>query len=325
MSALISIPAGRCHRRSEDSKWIDPSAEKGLLELSLEDDLLHLWWKSRVSGATEDELIIFPGEATFDKVEQDPSGRTHILKFSSSDQKYFFWFQRASKSGDVRAQVDINALLQDPSYTPGSALLPNPSTPQRNQERSWPPTPGAPRLSHPEPAPRAPAPVAETPTQVAGSSTAATGSMDVDEGQGSGHQEEMARLLVEWAQHGGLAVEEDARLTDVLSPANISQLLTSHPDLASSLTPLLPPGLSLPSNPTASDLIPILTAPQFTDAIASLDNALRSGGLPGGILRDLGLPESAGTSVKGFLDALIGLSKPEGEGPPASDERMDED
>ncbi|KAK8849521.1 hypothetical protein IAR55_004855 [Kwoniella newhampshirensis] len=322
MSTIISVPAGRCHRRSEDSKWVDPSPEKGLLEMNLEDDLLHLWWKSRVTGSVEDELIIFPGEATFAKVDQDPSGRTHILKFSSSDQKYFFWFQRATSAGDVRVQVDVNALLQDPSYRPGTAPLPIPSTPQQTQERSWPPTPGAPRLSHPEPAPRAPAPVAETPTQVAGSSTAAAGGMDIDEGHVQ--QEEMARLLVEWAQHGGLgSVEEDARLTDVLSPANISQLLKTHPDLASSLTPLLPPGLSLPSNPTEQDLIPILTAPQFTDAIASLDNALRSGGLPGGMMRELGLPESAGTSVKGFLEGLIGLNKPEGEG--ASDDRMDED
>lgn len=67
--------------------------------------------------------------------------------------------------------------------------------------------------------------------------------------------------------------------------------------------------MDLPSNPTADDLIPILTAPQFTDAIGSLDNALRSGGLPGGMMRELGLPESAGTGVKVFLEALKGLKK----------------
>lgn len=54
--------------------------------------------------------MVFPGEATFEKVsqvgqsqiilsalvtwrpvliKQDPSGKTHILKFSSSDHKYF--------------------------------------------------------------------------------------------------------------------------------------------------------------------------------------------------------------------------------------------
>lgn len=99
----------------------------------------------------------------------------------------------------------------------------------------------------------------------------------------------------------------DARLTDVLSPANISSLISSKPDLIPSLTPLLPPGLDLPDNPSAQDLIPVLSAPQFTDAIASLDNALRSGGLPGSMMRELGLPESAGTSVRSFLEALTGL------------------
>jgi hypothetical protein len=100
----------------------------------------------------------------------------------------------------------------------------------------------------------------------------------------------------------------DARLTDVLSPANIASLLASKPDLVQTLTPLLPPGLDLPQTPTAQDLVPILQAPQFTDAIASLDNALRSGGLPGSMMRELGLAESAGTSVKAFLEALMGLA-----------------
>jgi len=113
----------------------------------------------------------------------------------------------------------------------------------------------------------------------------------------------------------------DARLTDVLSPTNISTLLNSKPSLIPTLTPLLPPNLSLPTNPTAQDLMPILSAPQFTDAIGSLDNALRSGGLPGGMMRELGLPEEAGRGVKEFLDGLKGLEKKDEGG----DERMEED
>jgi hypothetical protein len=42
MSAVISVPAGRSIRRSQDSKWIDPQAEKGAIELKYEDDLMHL-------------------------------------------------------------------------------------------------------------------------------------------------------------------------------------------------------------------------------------------------------------------------------------------
>ncbi|ODN78506.1 hypothetical protein L202_04133 [Cryptococcus amylolentus CBS 6039] len=293
MSYIVSVPAGRCHRREENSNWVDPQAEKGAIQLRLEDDLLRFAWRSRENHQVDEELIIFPGEATFEKVTQDPTGRTHILKFSSSNQKYFFWFQRKNKDGDLRAQVDINNLLQDPSYQPGSAALP----PQ--QEQDWPPTPGAPRLSNPEPAPSTSA--------EASSSTAPEAT-----------QENMARLLAEWARGGALGQAEDpARLTDVLSPSNIATLITSNPSLIPTITPLLPPGLSLPENPKAEDIIPVLSAPQFNDAIASLDNALRSGGLPGGMMRELGLPESAGQSVKGFLDGLLGLKK--------EDDRMDED
>ncbi|KIR39512.1 hypothetical protein I307_01391 [Cryptococcus deuterogattii 99/473] len=299
MSYLISVPAGRAFRR-ENSKWVDPQPEKGLIQMKLEDDLMQLSWKSRETNRVEDELIIFPGEATFEKVSQDPTGRTHILKFSSSNQKYFFWFQRLSKEGDLRAQVDINELLQDSSYQPGSVALP-----AQQLERDWPPTPGAPRLTNPQPAPAA----------------------NVDAGPSSNTEasrENMARLLAEWARGGALGQPEDvdARLTDVLSPFNISALLSSDPALISNITPLLPPGISLPENPTAEDITPILSAPQFTDAIASLDNALRSGGLPGGMMRELGLPESAGSSVKDFLDGLVALGNKKAEG---QDDKMEED
>lgn len=125
------------------------------------------------------------------------------------------------------------------------------------------------------------------------------------------------RSLSEWSD-----VAVDARLTDVLSPFNISALLSSDPALISTITPLLPPGVSLPENPTAEDITPILSAPQFTDAIASLDNALRSGGLPGGMMRELGLPESAGSSVKDFLDGLVALGNKKAEG---QDDKMEED
>ncbi|WWC65703.1 uncharacterized protein I303_108324 [Kwoniella dejecticola CBS 10117] len=343
MASQISIAAGRSQRR-EGSKFVDALPEKGTLELRSEDgEYTHFTWKNRASGQVEDELLVFPGEATFEKVEQDPSGRTHILKFSSSDQKYFFWIQKSDQQAILRAQIDIDNLIKDPTYRIGSAPLPVPSTPQRPaQERSWPPTPGAPRLSHPEPAPRSTAAETSTPSAppAAGSSTSATTTtegMDVeqtpahggagagpDAGAGEGSQDQMARLLAEWARGGGLApADDDARLTDVLSPVQMSTLLTTHPDLIPTITPLLPAGLDLPPNPSAQDLLPILSAPQFTDAIASLDNALRSGGLPGTMMRELGLPDAAGQSVKGFLEGLIGLRRDENaEG---GDERMDED
>jgi len=117
----------------------------------------------------------------------------------------------------------------------------------------------------------------------------------------------------------------DARLTDVLSPTNISNLLSAHPTLIPTITPLLPPNINLPAETAAQDLMPILSAPQFTDAIASLDNALRSDGLPGGMMRELGLPEEAGRGVKEFLEGLKGLEKQDEGGAGRGDERMEQD
>lgn len=108
------------------------------------------------------ELIIFPGEATFDRVQQvrpvrascaavlssslcmwigclipragfiRPHSHPQVLQLRSeilcrplacltleyTDLAMLrkFWFQRAAKETDLRSAVDINALLQDPSY-----------------------------------------------------------------------------------------------------------------------------------------------------------------------------------------------------------------
>lgn len=40
------------------------------------------------SGLLQD-LILFPGDASFVKVEQSAWGRTYVLKFSSSNQRHF--------------------------------------------------------------------------------------------------------------------------------------------------------------------------------------------------------------------------------------------
>jgi hypothetical protein len=39
---MLSYKAGRAVRRSEDSNWVDPVAEKGTLEFELMDDLAQL-------------------------------------------------------------------------------------------------------------------------------------------------------------------------------------------------------------------------------------------------------------------------------------------
>ena len=131
------------------------------------------------------------------------------------------------------------------------------------------------------------------------------------------------------AVHQSRAITDtsDARLTDVLSPANLSQLLSSKPELLSTITPLLPEA-AVPANPTPENILPIVSNPVFTEAIASLDNALRSGGLPESMMRDIGLPAEAGRGPKEFLEALRALGEQGGaSGGPTSggDDSMETD
>ena len=90
-------------------------------------------------------------------------------------------------------------------------------------------------------------------------------------------------------------------LTDILTPANLAPLFTSHPELIQTLFPHLPS--DLPRPPTPETLQQIINSPQFRGAVRSLDQALRTG-LLGGLVRGLGLPEEAGTSVEAFLRAI---------------------
>ena len=90
-------------------------------------------------------------------------------------------------------------------------------------------------------------------------------------------------------------------LTDILTPANITPLFTSHPELVPTLFPHLPS--DLPNPPNAETVTQIIASPQFRSAVTNLDQALRVG-LLGGFVRGLGLPEEAGTSVEAFLEAI---------------------
>lgn len=40
MAPILTVKAGRAHRRAEDSNWVDAQPAKGQLELEVVDDLL---------------------------------------------------------------------------------------------------------------------------------------------------------------------------------------------------------------------------------------------------------------------------------------------
>lgn len=137
-----------------------------------------------------------------------------------------------------------------------------------------------------------------------------------------------ARTLLPWnlplaspvGFYGGFSSHyaADLSLVDILTPANLVPLFQNHPELVPTLFPYLPP--DLPVEPSADVLQSIIqyvitplarysalnnvtSSPQFRSAVASFDQALRTG-LLGDFVRQLGLPAEAGIGIVPFLRAI---------------------
>jgi len=107
---LVQFRAGRCERRA-GTNWVDPSPAKGLVSLEVEDGLLHFQYKDLESNSTVDDLILFPGDATFSPVS--PSSRVYVLRFTSSSARHFYWMQDVETTQDARRAGRVNALIED--------------------------------------------------------------------------------------------------------------------------------------------------------------------------------------------------------------------
>ncbi|KAF9481179.1 adhesion regulating molecule [Pholiota conissans] len=269
---LLAFKAGRAFR-TEGSNTVVPSGTKGAILLTSGDDgLLHFIWKNRVTNTVEEDLILFPFDASFIKVSQS-QGRVYVLKFSSSNQRHFFWMQDASDSRDAEFISNVNGLLMDPEY-----------------DMRWniPITSTAPQAS-----------TSTAATQPAAAASASSGAANF-----AATPEQLATLsqmLTSMSGRTGTASRPDVSLTDILTPATLGPLFESHPELIPALFPHLPP--DLPVRPSVEALQQIIHSPQFRAAVSNFDQALRTG-LLGGLVRTLGLPEEAGTGVGPFLRAI---------------------
>ncbi|KAJ6584855.1 proteasome complex subunit Rpn13 ubiquitin receptor-domain-containing protein [Mycena capillaripes] len=283
---LLAFKAGRAFRR-ENSNIVEPSPVKGAIILTAgEDGLFHFTWKNRTTGVVDEDLILFPSDASFVKVPQS-SGRMYVLKFSSSNQRHFFWLQDASTARDDEFVANINRLLEDPE----SNLVWNTAIAAASQ------------------------PQASTSAQPASAtaSSAATAPLIPPE--------QLAQLQRLLAGSSRAPAAPELSLTDILTPANLTPLFSSHPELIPTLFPHLPP--DLPTPPSAEALQRIINSPQFRSAVSSFDQALRTGML-GELVRALGLPEEAGTGIEPFLRAVQEQANKESP-PGGADDRIDTD
>merc|ERR1719394_768649 len=85
---------------------------KGLIQVEQgDDDLMHFKWKDRSSGTVEDDLIIFPDDIDFLRVDQCKTGRVYVLKFKSSSRRMFFWMQEPKEDKDEELCKKVNDSL----------------------------------------------------------------------------------------------------------------------------------------------------------------------------------------------------------------------
>ncbi|CAH2236311.1 jg10694 [Pararge aegeria aegeria] len=109
---LVEFRAGRMTLKG---RMVHPDKRKGLLYVYQgEDSLMHFCWKDRTTGEVEDDLLIFPDDCEFMRVNECTTGRVYVLKFKSFSKKYFFWMQEPKTDKDDDLCRRINESLNNP-------------------------------------------------------------------------------------------------------------------------------------------------------------------------------------------------------------------
>ncbi|XP_008790548.2 26S proteasome regulatory subunit RPN13-like isoform X2 [Phoenix dactylifera] len=108
---MLEFRAGRMFL---DGTRVVPDNCKGLVRIGRgEEGLVHFQWLDRNRNTVEEDQIIFPDEAVFEKVTQS-SERVYVLKFSSDDRKFFFWLQEPRAEGDSQICNSFNSYINQP-------------------------------------------------------------------------------------------------------------------------------------------------------------------------------------------------------------------
>ncbi|KPV73277.1 uncharacterized protein RHOBADRAFT_55043 [Rhodotorula graminis WP1] len=297
MSApLFQFQAGRAERQG-DSNTVVPQPGRGLVYLQEEDGLLHFYYKDLESecaplspllpcaplahlqppafnSSIVDDLIIFPGDATFDQATPD---RVHVLKFLSSSARHFYWAQKRDLSHDefTSQRRRVNELIGAEPAGDGDehgAMDVEASASTDDVFMSS----AAPSSSSAAPAPaRAPA-TTSTSTATATSGDAALGN--------SAQLAQLQSILANLGGGGGGGV----------GGASVGGV----------------PAFTLPDR---ASLARALRSPEYRRALASLDRALRTGATGPLVVGALGLGERAARGTEEFLDEVRRVAEEERE------------
>ncbi|XP_028040795.1 proteasomal ubiquitin receptor ADRM1 isoform X2 [Bombyx mandarina] len=114
---IVEFRAGRMTLKG---RMVHPDKRKGLLYVYQgEDSLMHFCWKDRTTGEVEDDLLIFPDDCEFTRVNECTTGRVYVLKFKLFSKKCFFWMQEPKADKDEEYCRRINEALNNPPTSGG--------------------------------------------------------------------------------------------------------------------------------------------------------------------------------------------------------------
>ncbi|XP_010541909.1 PREDICTED: 26S proteasome regulatory subunit RPN13 isoform X2 [Tarenaya hassleriana] len=268
----------RAGKMSLQGSTVVPDSRKGLVRIARgEEGLVHFQWLDRDRNVVEDDQIVFPDEAVFEKVNQS-SGRVYILKFNSDDRKFFFWMQEPRAEGDAELCSTINQYLNQPleflgEDGPASAI------PEETED-----------MAEDDVSSRAGNLVVPN---------MATEVSDVTSSSGPVKLADLQRILNNLsAGPAGMPGDEDEGLVlgDILKPEFIMPLLEMLP-VDERLSSFLPEGHRKPE-----DILELLQCPPFRQQVDSFTYVLRTGQID---LSQFGVdPSKYKFTVASFLEAL---------------------
>lgn len=272
-----------------EENLVKPDPRKGTISLFKSDDLTHFCWIDRATGKIEDELIVFPDDAKFEKVPQCTTGRVYVLHMPSCQARHFFWLQEPKVDKDEEYCKVVNDFMNGADSTQTDEL----GTDElaqflRNSSGSRPATTDA------QPVARSQPPVQSQPPQ-----THSQASQSQPQAQSSqqGFSVSMLNNILSGLSNQN-PQSQDVDLNSILTPENIAPLLEDN-EVVQRLFPFLPEK----ANRSKEEIQDIIRSPQFVQAVASLNAGLQSGML-GPLIAELGLDPSVGSAFGG-VDAFI--------------------
>ncbi|WZY82584.1 hypothetical protein YC2023_028968 [Brassica napus] len=263
----------RAGKMSLQGTRVVPDARKGLVRIARgEEGLVHFQWLDRTLNAVEDDQIVFPDEAIFEKVNQS-SDRVYILKFNSDDRKLFLWLQEPRAEGDADICSAVNQYLNQPLGTTvlnnsnkvsvHQSLVKEMPLLSRRKWKRWQKT-----MFHPEVS-------------------------DVSSSSGPVKLADLQRILNNLSSGpAGITGDEDEGLAlgDILKPELIMPLLEMLP-VQERLSSHLPEG-----HCRAEDILELLQSPPFRQQVDAFTYVLRTG--------QIDLTQFDKFTVVSFLEAL---------------------